>query len=74
MADALYYATSVYKPHTCIDVATLTGAMMIALGNQFTGVFTNSSELFAELDAAAASERDRVWRVRSRDSPRSSDS
>lgn len=38
--------------------------MMIALGNQFTGVFTNSSELFAELDAAAASERDRVWRVR----------
>jgi len=37
--------------------------MMIALGNQFTGVFTNSDSLWAELDAAGAAERDRVWRM-----------
>ncbi|GAA5850143.1 hypothetical protein JCM9279_003541 [Rhodotorula babjevae] len=63
LADALYYATSQFKPHTVVDVATLTGAMMIALGNQFTGVFTNSDSLWAELDAAGAAERDRVWRM-----------
>lgn len=36
---------------------------MIALGNQFTGVYTNSDDLFAELDVAAKSERDRIWRM-----------
>ncbi|GAA5848691.1 hypothetical protein JCM3766R1_006413 [Sporobolomyces carnicolor] len=63
LADALYYATSEFKPSTVIDVATLTGAMMIALGNQYTGVFTNSDSLWSELDAAANAERDRVWRM-----------
>ncbi|GAA5876625.1 hypothetical protein JCM8547_002424 [Rhodosporidiobolus lusitaniae] len=64
LADALYYASSTYKPHTVVDVATLTGAMMIALGNQvLTGVFTNSDSLWSELDAAGNSERDRVWRM-----------
>jgi hypothetical protein len=48
---------------TVVDVATLTGAMMIALGNQFTGVFTNSDSLYEELDAAGKSELDRVWRM-----------
>ena len=37
--------------------------MMIALGNQYTGVFTNSDSLWSELDAAANAERDRVWRM-----------
>ncbi|GAA6015905.1 hypothetical protein JCM8202_005338 [Rhodotorula sphaerocarpa] len=63
LADALYYATSQFKPHTVVDVATLTGAMMIALGNQYSGVFTNSDSLWSELDTAGASERDRVWRM-----------
>lgn len=36
---------------------------MIALGNQYTGVFTNSDSLWSELDAAANAERDRVWRM-----------
>lgn len=63
LADALYYVTSVFKPTSVIDVATLTGAQMIALGNQFAGVFTNSDDLWQELDVAGASERDRVWRM-----------
>ncbi|CCM06358.1 uncharacterized protein FIBRA_08615 [Fibroporia radiculosa] len=40
LADALYYGTSVFQPHTVVDVATLTGAMHVALGEVFTGVFT----------------------------------
>ena len=39
LSDAIYYTSSVYKPHTLIDVATLTGAMVIALGEVYTGVF-----------------------------------
>ncbi|GAA5915662.1 M17 family metallopeptidase [Sporobolomyces salmoneus] len=63
LADALYYASSQFKPSTIIDVATLTGAMMIALGNQFSGVFTNSDSLWSEIDTAGKSELDRVWRM-----------
>lgn len=39
LADALYYSTTVYKPKVVIDVATLTGAMMIALGDVYAGAF-----------------------------------
>lgn len=42
LADALYYASSVYKPKVIIDVATLTGAMMIALGDVYAGAFVTS--------------------------------
>ncbi|GJE89429.1 leucyl aminopeptidase family protein [Phanerochaete sordida] len=63
LADALYYACTEFKPTTVVDVATLTGAMDIALGEVFTGVFTNSDGLWAELDAAGAREHDRFWRM-----------
>jgi aminopeptidase len=54
LADALYYAsTQVPAPHTLINAATLTGAIGVALGDQFAGVFTNSDSLFEELDTAA---------------------
>lgn len=42
LADALFYASSVYKPKVIIDVATLTGAMMIALGDVYAGAFVTS--------------------------------
>lgn len=38
--DAIYYAATEYKPHTLIDVATLTGAMVIAVGEHYSGVFS----------------------------------
>ncbi|KAI8445123.1 cytosol aminopeptidase family, catalytic domain-containing protein [Phakopsora pachyrhizi] len=63
LADALYYASSVYRPNTVIDVATLTGAMMIALGEAFSGVFSTSDELWSHLDAAGKAEHDRFWRM-----------
>lgn len=63
LADALYYASHTFKPHTIIDAATLTGAIMIALGNQFVGVYTNSDALYSELEAASAAENCRIWKM-----------
>jgi aminopeptidase len=63
LADALYYASSEFNPHTVIDVATLTGAMMIAVGDLYTGVFSTSDELWQKLHAAGESEYDRFWRM-----------
>jgi len=63
LSDALYYASSTYKPHTLLDVATLTGAMDIALGEIYTGVFSTSDTLWNELRVAGEAEHDRFWRM-----------
>ncbi|KAA1472837.1 leucine aminopeptidase [Dentipellis sp. KUC8613] len=63
LSDAIYYTSTEYKPHTLIDVATLTGAMDIALGEIFSGVFSSSDSLWAELHAAGEHEYDRFWRM-----------
>ncbi|KAL4070318.1 cytosol aminopeptidase family, catalytic domain-containing protein [Scleroderma citrinum] len=63
LADALYYASTEFKPHTVIDVATLTGAMVIALGEAYSGVFTTSNKLWEQLHAAGEVEYDRFWRM-----------
>ncbi|RUS12702.1 cytosol aminopeptidase family, catalytic domain-containing protein, partial [Jimgerdemannia flammicorona] len=58
LADALYYLTSKFKPHSVIDLATLTGAMDVALG-----VFTNSDALWHQLNQAATRTSDAFWRM-----------
>ncbi|TFY51394.1 hypothetical protein EVJ58_g10593 [Rhodofomes roseus] len=63
LADALYYGTTAYRPHSVVDVATLTGAMMVALGEVYTGVFTNSDTLWQDLDKAGKMEHDLFWRM-----------
>lgn len=45
-----------------LDIATLTGAMRVALGNSATGVFTNSDDLYETLQKAGSNTGDRVWR------------
>jgi len=62
LADALCYAHE-FKPQAILDIATLTGAMNIALGSAATGVFTNSTELFEALRKAGVHTGDRVWRL-----------
>ncbi|KAF9040239.1 leucine aminopeptidase [Hymenopellis radicata] len=63
LADAIYYTSSEYKPHTLIDVATLTGAIVVAIGEHYSGVFTNSTELWNALNTAGETEYDRFWRM-----------
>jgi len=63
LSDALYYVSSEFKPHTLIDVATLTGAIHIALGEIYSGVFATSDSLWKELHTAGEIEYDRFWRM-----------
>jgi leucyl aminopeptidase len=60
LCDALTYAER-FKPACVVDAATLTGAMVIALGHVTTGVFANDDALGAELVAAGVSAHDRAW-------------
>jgi len=61
LADALCYAQE-FKPRFILDIATLTGAMRIALGGVATGVFSNSTEIWENLRSAGTVTGDRVWR------------
>jgi len=63
LSDAIYYTATEYKPHTLIDVATLTGAMIVALGEPYSGVFSTSDELWQRLHEAGEIEYDRLWRM-----------
>jgi leucyl aminopeptidase len=63
LADALGYAVSRLKPDVLIDIATLTGAMRIALGTETAGYFANDDELAAQLELAAADTGEPIWRM-----------
>jgi len=62
LCDALTYAER-FNPKTVIDVATLTGACVIALGHVATGLFANNDELTAELLGAGTVAADRAWQM-----------
>jgi leucyl aminopeptidase len=62
LCDALTYAER-YKPAAIIDIATLTGACVVALGNPATGLFSPDDDLAEELLACGESARDRAWRL-----------
>jgi leucyl aminopeptidase len=62
LADALGYAQR-YEPEAVIDLATLTGAISIALGHLAAGLFTADDALAAELLAAADRSGERLWRM-----------
>lgn len=62
LADGLCYAHE-FNPQAILDIATLTGAMGIALGSATTGVFTNSTLLFETMREAGIYTGDRVWRM-----------
>jgi leucyl aminopeptidase len=62
LCDALTYARR-YKPSTVVDIATLTGACVIALGHHTTAVMSNDDELAAELVAAGRRAEDRAWHM-----------
>lgn len=62
LADALIYSHS-FNPQSIINVATLTGAIDVALGAGATGVYTNSQELWGHIEKAAYTSGDRMWRM-----------
>ncbi|MGF6906890.1 leucyl aminopeptidase [Fusobacterium sp. PH5-44] len=63
LADALTYATKIIKPTEIIDVATLTGAIIIALGDNITGTFTNSNKNFEKLEIAGRKWNEKFWNM-----------
>ncbi|HEX3208112.1 MAG TPA: leucyl aminopeptidase [Geminicoccaceae bacterium] len=63
LADVLHYAKERFKPGVMIDLATLTGAIVVALGHEQAGLFTPDEELAARLIAAGEAVGERVWRM-----------
>jgi len=63
LADVLWYAQERFKPTGIINLATLTGAVIVALGHENTGVFSNDDALCNAFLAAAAAEGEGAWRL-----------
>jgi leucyl aminopeptidase len=62
LCDAITYSRR-FKPAAVVDVATLTGACIVALGNHFSGLMSNNEALAEELSAAGVRADDRAWRL-----------
>jgi len=63
LADVLWYVAKKFKPKFMVDLATLTGAIMVALGTEYAGMFSNNDELASRLSAAGQATGERVWRM-----------
>ena len=63
LCDALTWVQRRYSPKTIVDLATLTGAMIIALGHEHGGIFSNSDELADQLLTAGKASGDALWRL-----------
>ncbi len=63
LADALWYCQDRFKPRAMFDIATLTGAIRIALGDDYAGVFTNTDSLAATLQQAGRASGEKVWHL-----------
>ncbi|HEX7199625.1 MAG TPA: leucyl aminopeptidase, partial [Dongiaceae bacterium] len=63
LADALWYCQEQFKPQAIIDLATLTGAIIIALGNVHGGLFSNNDTLAERLAAAGKATGELLWRM-----------
>jgi leucyl aminopeptidase len=63
LADVLWYAHSTFKPKFMINLATLTGAIVISLGTYQAGLFSNNDELANRLIAAGKAIDERLWRM-----------
>jgi leucyl aminopeptidase len=63
LADALWYAQTKFKPRAVVDLATLTGAIMVALGAEHAGLYANDDTLAEQLAAAGKAVGEPVWRM-----------
>ncbi|HLN25159.1 MAG TPA: leucyl aminopeptidase, partial [Patescibacteria group bacterium] len=63
LADALWYTQGQFKPKIMVDLATLTGAIIISLGDAYAGLFSNDDDLANQLLAAGKGVGEQVWRM-----------
>ncbi|MEM9619562.1 MAG: leucyl aminopeptidase [Pseudomonadota bacterium] len=63
LADAMWWTQETYKPKVLIDLATLTGAIIVSLAHEFGGMFTKDDKLAKQLTAAADKSGDLLWRM-----------
>jgi leucyl aminopeptidase len=63
LADVLWYVAKKFKPKFMVDLATLTGAIMVALGTEYAGLFSNNDELSERLTKVGMETGERVWRM-----------
>jgi leucyl aminopeptidase len=63
LADALHYTETRFKPRIIVDLATLTGAIIVALGHEYAGMYATDDELAENLGIAGEATGERVWRM-----------
>jgi leucyl aminopeptidase len=63
LGDALAWGIETYKPTYVVDLATLTGACVVALGTTIAGLMSNSDELVGQLERASVAAGEKVWRM-----------
>jgi leucyl aminopeptidase len=63
LADVLWYTQEKFEPRCIIDVATLTGAMVVSLGHDYAGLFSNDNDLAQRLHEAGEATGERIWRM-----------
>lgn len=63
LADVLWHVAKKFKPKFMVDLATLTGAIMVALGTEHSGMFSNDDELAERLSKAGQATGEKVWRM-----------
>ena len=63
LADVIWYCQKQFDPRFMIDLATLTGAIIISLGHEHAGLFSNNDELANRLEAAGRAVGEKVWRM-----------
>ena len=63
LCDVLHWVQEQYDPARMVDLATLTGAMIISLGHEYGGMFANDDMLAAQLDSAGKASGDKLWRM-----------
>ena len=63
LSDVLWYIQDKYQPAFMVDLATLTGAILVALGQEYAGLFSNNDELSIRLTQAGLATGEKVWRM-----------
>ena len=61
LADALFYTQENFKPQCIVDIATLTGAIVVALGDQYAGLFSNNNDLAQKITSSGQNIDEKVW-------------